>query len=95
MAKRRVGAGLLAVAIVVAGAGCGGEDITRGRFRSQLVESGDGRITPEVASCVTDALFDELDQDDIEVLYAARSADDVPAATARRLDRAIEACTGE
>ena len=95
MKKRRVGAGLLAVATVLAGAGCGGEEITEARFRSQLVESGDGRIPRELAGCVTDSLYDELDQDAIEVLYAARSADDVPAATGRRLERAIEACADE
>lgn len=92
-------AGVFAIVIVLAASasvGCGGgEEITRARFRSQLVESGDGRIPRELAGCVTDGLFEALDQESIEVLYAARTADDVPAATRRRLARAIEACAGD
>ncbi len=98
MAKRRLGGPLVAVVLLVVlfvGPGCGDAEITQDRFRTQLVESGEGRISPERAECVTDALFEELDQEDIEVLYAAQSADDVPEATARRLERAIEACTAE
>lgn len=62
----------LAVAAVLVGAGCGGEDdVSRDTFRDDLEER--TQIPAEVADCITDGVFDEFDAGQINDIHVAPS----------------------
>ncbi|HMJ75845.1 MAG TPA: hypothetical protein VK507_07725, partial [Iamia sp.] len=72
-----------APAVVALGlAACGGgTDVSKEDLSSELQEGGD--LSEAEASCVTDRVFDELEQDQINELYTADDDDALDAETAQ------------
>ncbi|HEU5150532.1 MAG TPA: hypothetical protein VFU19_08550 [Iamia sp.] len=74
-ALRRLAVGLVAPAALVLGlAACGSDDVSKDKFTSELEDK--AQLTEEQATCVTDRLYDELDQSEINDLYSADNLED-------------------
>ncbi|HEV7722426.1 MAG TPA: hypothetical protein VGO60_14130 [Iamia sp.] len=72
----RLRVGLAAPAALALGlAACGGDgDVSKEDLSSELQEGGD--LSEAEATCVTDRVFDELDQDQINELYTSNDDDE-------------------
>jgi hypothetical protein len=57
------------------------EDVTKERFRSDLVErtttDDEPTISDDAAACITDAVFDAYDQHEINRIYTAAAEDEL------------------
>jgi hypothetical protein len=66
---RRLVVGLAAPVVLVLGlAACGSDDVSKETFQSDLED--EAELSEAQASCMVDYLYDELDQDQINELYA-------------------------
>lgn len=65
-------------------------DVSRSRFLSSLISAG---IDDEVARCIVDRVFAELDQDDINTVFHAETEADVPEDVLDVLAEIDAACT--
>ncbi len=78
---------VLSLAVLTALAGCGGtDDVTREQFQDALE---DGGMTREHAECSTDAVFDDVEQSEINAYYAD---DDVSPETEAAMTAAVAGC---
>jgi hypothetical protein len=69
-------AAVAAVVLALALGACGqDEDVTAERFQADLVERTD--ITEEAAACLTDAIFEEYDQAEVNRIYRAATEDEL------------------
>lgn len=84
--------GGVAVALVaLATAACGGgEDVARDRFSSDLRAR--TTVPEEVADCLTEAIYDEFDQNEINRIYRAASEDELTDETRQALDGLNRTC---
>jgi hypothetical protein len=90
---RRFAVGLAAPAVLVLGlAACGAGDASRSDVQDELEEGG---LTEAQAECVTDRIFDELDQDEINELYEADEGDDPPDGVEETFTTAATECASE
>lgn len=64
-------------------------DVSRSRFLAALISSG---LPDEEARCVVQRVYEQLDQDEINDLFHAESADEVPDEVLDVLDAITEAC---
>lgn len=66
----RVVLGFVASAALAIGlSACGGSDVSKDKFTSELQDK--ASLTEDQATCVTDKIYDELDQGEINDLYEA------------------------
>lgn len=87
-------AGLAALALV--GAGCAGdEDVAREDFEDRLYDRMDEQITEAQATCLTDRIYDEFDQDQINTIVWAATEDELSASTQETLRAINEECVGD
>jgi hypothetical protein len=69
-------AAVAAVVLALALGACGqDEDVTAERFQADLVERTD--ITEDAAACLTDAIFEEYDQAEVNRIYRAATEDEL------------------
>ena len=67
---RRLAVGFAVPAVLALGlAACGSDDVSKDKFTSELQD--EAGLTEAQATCVTDKLYDELDQGQINDLYEA------------------------
>lgn len=70
---------------------CGGdEDVARTRFSSDLRAR--TTVPEEVADCLTEAIYDEFDQPEINRIYRAASEDELTDETRQALDGFNRTC---
>ncbi len=90
---RRLAVGLAAPAVLALGlAACGASDASRSDVQDELEEGG---LSATQAECVTDSLFDDLDQSQINELYKADNEEDVSDEINEATDSAITECASE
>lgn len=75
---RRLAAALALVSLPVALGACSSDDVNRETFTSELRDK--ANLDGDVASCITERLYDELDQGDINDLYEAAPNEAAPRA---------------
>jgi hypothetical protein len=92
-ALRRLAAGLAAPALVVGLAACGSSSGPSRADVQESIEAGD--VDQATASCITDSLFEDLDEDQIAELYEAGATEDVAPAIDDAIAEATSACAGE
>jgi len=80
-------ASLLALGITACG---GGEDVAQDRFASDLRER--TTIPKGVAECLTDKVYEEFDQTEINRIYQAATEDELEDATRETLDGFNRTC---
>jgi hypothetical protein len=76
---------LVAAAVVVlalaAGACSQDEDVTKERFQADLIErttkDDEPTVSEDAAACITDAIFDEYDQAEVNRIYTAATEDEL------------------
>lgn len=91
---RLAGAGLAALALV--GAGCAGEeDVTREDFEEKLVDRLDGAITEDEAICLTDRVYEEFDQEQVNTIVWAATEDELSAGVQEKLRAINDECVGD
>lgn len=74
-ALRRLAVGFVAPAALAMGlVACGSDDVSKDKFTSELQDK--ANLTEAQATCVTDRIYDELDQDEINEIYEADTVDD-------------------
>lgn len=94
---------LLAVVAVVGlafGACAGSEDVTREQFEADLLErtqdgEGEPQLTEEQAACLSDAVFEDYDQAEINRIYRAATEDELGNERRDELAAINERCLGE
>lgn len=87
-------AAALAAAALLASAACGGDDdISRDTFRSDLEER--TTIPEAVAECITDAVFEEYGQEDVNEIYRADDEEDLGEGRLATLNEINQRCWGE
>ncbi|QYG93339.1 hypothetical protein HC251_13500 [Iamia sp. SCSIO 61187] len=87
---RRLALGLAAPAVLALGlSACGSSDASRSDVQEQLEKGG---LSEEQATCVTDSLFDELDQGQINDLYEADTPEEAGEAATEALTTATQEC---
>lgn len=91
---RRLAIGLAVPTVLTFGlSACGASDVSRADVEEQLTES---ELSDEQASCVTDRLFTDLEQGQINDLYEADTPGDVSDEINEVFNTALEECsTGE
>jgi hypothetical protein len=88
---RRVTIGLAAPAVLALGlAACGSGDVSKEKFTSDLQD--EAGYTEAQATCVTDRLYDELEQDQINDLYEADTEEEAGAEGFEALTTAATDC---
>ena len=89
-ALRRLALGLAAPAILALGlSACGSSDASRSDVQEQLEKGG---LNEEQSTCVTDSLFDELDQGQINDLYEADTPEEAGEEATTALTTATQEC---
>jgi hypothetical protein len=78
--------------LIVAGCG-GGGDISRDTFSSDLRER--TTVPEDVASCLTERIYDQFDQGEVNEIYRAASEDELEDDTRETLSDINEACFTE
>jgi len=86
---RRPAVVIVAAAATLGVAACGG-GVSKDKFTSDLVEK--AGLTEAQATCVTDKLYAELDQDSIDNVYEADKVEDVSAEERDALVSAVTSC---
>lgn len=76
-----------ALALAAVAAGCTEDDVTQADLSATLVDDG---VPAEVADCVADRIFGQLDQGEVNDLYGADEPDE---AGQDAVDAAVAACT--
>jgi hypothetical protein len=90
---RSLATGLAATALALSAAACGGDDgVTKADMEEYLRGGGFGEAQ---ASCVTDRLFDDLDEDQLLAVYEADEGDELEPAIGEAVEAASAACAGE
>lgn len=89
IAPRRIAILIAASAALLGVSGCGG-DVSKEKFTSELVKK--ASLTEAQATCVTDKLYAELNQDEINNLYGADKITDVSAKERDSLTKAVTGC---
>lgn len=86
-----VAAGMLSLALTasVGLAACGGDDVSKEKFTSELIDQGSDA---ETAKCLVDDLFENLEQDDINKVYAADTEEEAGEKGAKALTEATTRC---
>lgn len=87
MLDRGVAVALVALAAAACG---GGEDVARDRFSSDLRAR--TTVPEEVADCLTDSIYDEFDQSEVNRIYRAASEDELTDETRQALDGFNRTC---
>lgn len=92
---RRLAVGLAVPAVLALGLGaCGSDDVSKDKFTSELQDK--ANLTEAQATCVTDRIYDELDQDQINEIYEADTPDEADEeAFSVFTDAATECATAE
>jgi len=86
---RLAGAALIALALVAAGCG-GDEDVSRKTFADDFRER--TTLPKRDATCITDAIYDEFGQAEINKIYRAGSEDELADDTREKLDEINQTC---
>jgi hypothetical protein len=87
---RRVIAVLFGLALL---AGCSRADIAQPKFKATLSKNLKGRgVSSAEVSCITEQIYRQLPQDEINTLYKADLAKHVPKATLTKFNAIAEAC---
>ncbi|MGI8939420.1 MAG: hypothetical protein ACR2JF_14655 [Iamia sp.] len=86
----RAAAIALALAAPLGLSACGGSDISQEKLTSELQEQ--AGLTEEQATCVSDDLFANLDQGDINDIYSADSEDEISPEANEALNSAVTMC---
>jgi len=94
--SHRLAVGALSLSLAVGAslgfAACGGDDVSKDKFKSELVDQG----TEEgVADCLVNDLFENLDQDDINKVYAADTEEEAGETGSKALTDASTRCATE
>jgi hypothetical protein len=93
-ALRRLAVGVVAPAALALGlVACGGGDVSKDKFTSELEDK--AQLTEAQATCVTDRLYDELDQDQINDIYEADTLEDADSEAFDVLTTATTECLTE
>jgi len=88
---RRLTVGLAAPAVLALGlVACGAGDVSKSKFTSELQDQ--ANLTEAQATCVTDRIFDELDQEQINDLYGADTEEEAGAEPFEVLTSASAEC---
>jgi hypothetical protein len=89
--KRAIGAAVAAL-VLIGFTACGGgsNDVSKSKFKSQLVKS--AGMNEKHATCIGDAMYKAFDQDTINKLYKAEKENDVPKADADKLKGIVQKC---
>ena len=88
---RRLTIGLAAPVVLAIGLGaCGAGDVSKEKFTSELQDK--ASLTEAQATCVTDRLYDELDQEQINDLYGADTEEEAGAEAFETLTSATTDC---
>lgn len=88
---RRLTIGLAAPVVLALGLGaCGAGDVSKEKFTSDLQD--EAGLTEVQATCVTDRLYDELEQDQINDLYEADTEEEAGAEGYEALTSASTDC---
>lgn len=81
LSPRPLAAGVAVVVALALGACSQDEDVTKERFRSDLIErtttDDEPTISDDAAACITDAVFDAYDQHEINRIYTAATEDEL------------------
>lgn len=89
-ALRRLARGVAApAALALALSACGSSDASRSDVQEQLEKGG---LSEEQSTCVTDSLFDELDQGEINDLYEADTPEEAGEGATEALTTATQEC---
>lgn len=86
---RRIAVVIAASATVLGAAACGG-GVSKDKFTSELVKK--AGLTEAQATCVTDKLYAELSQDEIDNLYKADKVEDTSEKERKTLTEAAVSC---
>lgn len=91
---RRLAVGVVAPAALALGlAACGSDDVSKDKFTSELEDK--AGLSEAQATCVTDRIYDELDQDDINEIYEADTIEDADEAAVETFTTAATECATE
>lgn len=83
--------GVILASLVALTAACGGgQDVARDRFSSDLRAR--TTIPQDVADCLTDAIYEEFDQTEINQIYRAATEDELEDSTRETLDGFNRTC---
>lgn len=82
----------ITVTIAALGAGCGAS-VSKSEFRETLV-NGEAKLSEQVADCVTEELFRNLDDAQIENVYTGERADLTPQEISAVSDAAVLCASG-
>lgn len=85
---RRAVAALAAAALFLAA--CGSDDVSESQFRDELVDQ--ANLTEDQAECVTDKVFDEFDQGQINDIYTADTEEEAGEEEAARFTEIVGEC---
>lgn len=85
---RRAVAALAAAGLVLAA--CGSDDVSESKFRDELVER--TALTEAQAECVTDKVYDEFDQGQINDIYTADTEEEAGEDEAARFTEIVSEC---
>ncbi len=81
---------VLVVSLLLGASACGSSDVKQDKFQSELVKK--ANLTEAQAKCVSDKVYDEFDQADINKLYEAEESKDLPAGTEQKFTKIITDC---
>lgn len=90
MFKKTIAASLIAIALLAGVTACGSSDVSKSKFKSELVDK--SGLTEAQATCVTDKIYEEFDQGEINDLYSADTEADLPDGLAEDFTAQITSC---
>jgi len=86
--RRAATAAAASLALVLAA--CGSDDVSESQFREDLVE--EASLTEDQAACVTDKVYDEFDQGQINDIYTADTEEEAGDEEAARFTEIVTEC---
>ena len=90
MTKKFAAAVLLVVSLTLGASACSTSDVKQSKFQSELKDK--SKLTDKQATCVTDAIYKQFSQKDINKLYTADTDADLPTGMGDKFTAIITKC---
>ncbi len=93
VSKKLAASTVLVVALLVSASSCSESNVSKSKFRSELVKKTD--LTSKQATCVVDKAYSSLDQSEINDIYTAADTADLGAGLEAKFVKLLTDCVVE
>jgi len=90
MVRKFVAPAVLVLALTLGASACSAADVKQSKFQSELVKK--TKLTEKQAKCATDKMYSTFKQSEINKLYTANNAKDLPAGVEKKFETILANC---